>query len=151
MENEFDGYQNIRRVGLLRGFSIQEIEQMTPEIVEFAQIGEFMSLPVRTYSAGMRMRLAFAIATVGTPDVLLIDEVFGAGDRWFMTNARNRIASMLERSRCIVMSSHALSHIREFCTSCIYLEQGEIRAHGATDDVLDVYEKDLVRAQRAAN
>ena len=148
MENEFDGYQNIRRVGLLRGFSAQEIDEMVPEIVEFAQIGEFISLPVRTYSAGMRMRLAFAIATVGTPDILLIDEVFGAGDRWFVTNARKRIIAMLERSKCLVLSSHSLAQIREFCTSCIYLQRGEIRAQGATDEVLEIYEDDLNRAQR---
>ncbi len=147
MENEFDGYQNIRRVGLLRGFSAEQIDAMVPEIVEFAQIGEFMSLPVRTYSAGMRMRLAFAIATVGTPDVLLIDEVFGAGDRWFVTNARKRIVAMLERSRCIVLSSHSLNQIREFCTSCIYLEHGEIRAQGDTRDVLAEYEGDMRRAR----
>jgi homopolymeric O-antigen transport system ATP-binding protein len=151
MENEFDGYQNIRRIGLLRGFTAAEIDDMTPEIVEFAEIGDFISLPVRTYSAGMRMRLAFAIATVGTPDILLIDEVFGAGDRWFLTKARRRIGALLERSRSIVLSSHSVGHIREFCTSCLYLEQGEIRAHGETDDVLKVYNEDIKRSRSQPN
>lgn len=150
MENEFDGYQNIRRVGLLRGFTAREMDDMTPEIVDFAQIGDFISLPIRTYSAGMRMRLAFAIATVGTPDILLIDEVFGAGDRGFLTNARKRIGALLERSRSIVLSSHSVGLIREFCTSCIYLERGEIRAHGDTEDVLKLYEKDVRKAQKEA-
>lgn len=151
MENEFDGYQNIRRVGLLRGFSAEEITEMTPDIVEFAQIGDFISLPVRTYSAGMRMRLAFAIATVGTPDMLLIDEVFGAGDKWFVTNARKRISAMLERSKCIVLSSHSIGHIREFCTSCMYLERGKIRAFGDTTEVLEIYEEDLAKGNAGAN
>lgn len=112
------------------------MKSLTEEIVEFAQIGDFITLPLRTYSAGMRMRLAFAIATVGTPDVLLIDEVFGAGDSLFVNRARERISAMLSRSKSIVFSSHSSSLIREFCTTCLYLERGEIRAHGKTDDVL---------------
>ncbi len=146
MENDLDGYQNIRRIGLLRGFTPAEIETLTPDIVAFAELGEFISRPVRTYSAGMRMRLAFSIATVGTPDVLVIDEVFGAGDRQFLTKARERISKLLERSKSLVFASHSLDHIRNFCTSCIYLEHGAIRAHGPTEDVLKFYQQDLKSA-----
>lgn len=143
MEPELDGHQNIRRVGLLRGFTPTEIESMAEEIVDFAQIGEFISLPVRTYSAGMRMRLAFAIATVGTPDILLVDEVFGAGDSAFMKRARDRISALLGRSKSIVFSSHSSVLVREFCTTCLYLERGQIRAHDNTEDVLKLYAEDV--------
>ena len=148
MEIELDGYENIRRLGLLRGFTVAEIEAMTPDVVAFAQLGDFISLPIRTYSSGMRMRLAFGIATLGTPDILLIDEVFGAGDQSFLARAHERISGLLERSKIIVLSTHSTELIREFCTSCLYLEQGEIRAHGETGEVLELYEKDSRRAQR---
>jgi len=138
-EGELNGYQNIRRLGLLRGFTLQEIQEITPEVVEFAQLGEFINLPVRTYSAGMRMRLAFAIATTGTPDILLIDEVFGVGDAQFRDRAKERISNLLSRSSIIAISSHADNLIREFCTSCLYLENGEIKAYGETAEVLKLY------------
>ena len=143
MEFELDGYQNIRRVGLLRGFSLKEVEEMMPEVVEFSQLGDFLSLPVRTYSSGMRMRLAFAIATVGAPDVLLIDEVFGAGDASFQERARDRISRLLKRSKCVVFSSHSDSLVREFCTNCLYLDEGRIKAYGETDEIIKYYENDV--------
>ena len=143
MQEDLDGYQNIRRLCLLRGFSIREIAAITPEIEEFAQIGDFMTLPVRTYSAGMRMRLAFAIATVGTPDILVIDEVFSAGDSSFRKRAKERISGFLSRSKIIVLSSHSGMFIRQFCATCLYLEAGQIKAYGETDKVLSLYEAEL--------
>ena len=150
MEQELDGYQNIRRIGLLRGFSIKEIEAMTPEIVAFAQLGDFLRLPVRIYSSGMRMRLAFAIATVGTPDILLIDEVFGAGDNYFKVRAKERISRLLSRSKIFVLSSHSVNLIREFCTTCLYLDAGQIRAYGETEEIMSLYEADLKEGRNAA-
>ena len=147
MESELDGYQNIRRVGLLRGFTPNQIEAMTEEIIEFANLGDFISLPVRTYSSGMRMRLGFAIATVGTPDILLVDEVFGAGDSLFMQRARQRITALLTRSKSIVLSSHSTLLIKEFCTTCLYLQQGRVRAYGATEDVLAEYTEDIKQSR----
>jgi lipopolysaccharide transport system ATP-binding protein len=148
MELELDGYQNIRRIGLLRGFTLEEIDAVTEEIVEFAQLGDFISLPMRTYSSGMRMRLGFSIATVGTPDILLIDEVFAAGDSLFMQRARQRISRLLERSKSLVFSSHSAGLVREFCATCIYLQHGEIRAYGKTEEVLERYQADLERMRR---
>ncbi len=149
MQPELDGYQNIRRLGLLRGFSIKDVEAMTPEIVAFAQLGDFMTLPVRTYSAGMRMRLAFAIATVGTPDIMVIDEVLGAGDNLFMKRAQERIRGLLSRSKIIVLSSHSENTIREFCTTCLYLDSGQIRAYGETEEILTLYAADLKEGRNA--
>ncbi len=149
MEGELDGYQNIRRIGLLRGFPRAEIEAVTPEIVAFAQLGEFMALPVRTYSSGMMVRLAFAIATIGTPDILLIDEVFGAGDGLFRRRAQERIKALLSRSKSIVFSSHAGNLIREFCGTCLYLERGRIKAYGETEEILNLYRDDLKAVREA--
>ena len=149
MQPDLDGYQNIRRMGLLRGFSIKEVEAMTPDIVAFAQLGDFMTLPLRTYSAGMRMRLAFAIATVGTPDILVIDEVFGAGDHSFIKRAKERISRLLSRSKIVVLSSHSDYLIREFCTTCLYLEAGQIRAYGETGEILSLYKADLKEGRNA--
>ena len=146
MELELDGYQNIRRIGLLRGYTSEEIESVTEEIVEFAQLGDFISLPMRTYSSGMR--LGFSIATVGTPDILLIDEVFAAGDSLFMQRARERISGLLQRSKSLVFSSHSAGLVREFCSTCIYLQRGEIRAYGETEEVLQHYQDDLERMRR---
>ncbi|MDX1411132.1 MAG: ATP-binding cassette domain-containing protein [Nitrospirales bacterium] len=143
MQPQLDGYQNIRRMGLLRGFSIREVKDMTPEIVEFAQLGDFITLPLRTYSTGMRMRLAFAIATVGTPDILLVDEVFGAGDNLFIKRAKERISKLLYRSKIVVLSSHSESIIREFCATCLYLDSGQIRAYGETEEILSLYAADI--------
>ena len=143
METDLSGYENIRRVGLLRGFSPAEIEDMTPGIVEFADIGKFMTLPVRTYSSGMRMRLSFAIATSGTPDVLLIDEVFNAGDSAFRARASKRIRDLVFRSKTFVLSSHSTELIREFCSTCLYLERGTVKDYGATDGVMKTYEVDI--------
>ena len=145
MEAELNGYQNIFRFGLLRGFSVEEIEKLTPEVVEFAQLGDFINLPIRTYSSGMKMRLAFGIATVGTPDILLIDEVFGVGDNQFKIRAQKRIGDLLSRSKIIVISSHADSLIREFCENCIYLENGQIKAYGKTDEMMKLYQADQSR------
>ena len=149
MEAELDGYQNIRRVGLLRGFPRAEIEAVIPEIVAFAQLGEFMARPVRTYSSGMRVRLAFAIATIGTPDILLIDEVFGAGDGSFRDRAQERIKALLSRSKIIVFSTHAGSVVREFCGTCLYLERGRIKAYGETEEILNFYADDLKAVREA--
>ena len=133
-----------------RGFIAAEIEIMTPDVVAFALLGYFIPLPVRTYSAGMRMLLAFGITTLGTPDILLIDKVFSARDQSFLARARDRISALLERSKIIVLSTHFTGVIREFCTNCLYLEQGDIRAYGETGEFLELYEKDSGRTQRKA-
>ncbi len=147
MESELNGYQNIQRLGLLWGLSVEEIRGLVPDIIEFSQLGDFIYLPVRTYSSGMRMRLAFAIATVGTPDILLIDEVFGVGDSQFRERAKQRISKLLQRSRIVVISSHADDLIREFCTRCLYLENGRIKAYGDTDEVIKLYHADQKQQQ----
>jgi ABC-type polysaccharide/polyol phosphate transport system ATPase subunit len=145
-EPELTGYQNIRRVGLLRGFSKTEIEALTPEIIEFSGLGDFILLPVRTYSAGMRVRLSFSIATAGAPDVVLIDEVFNAGDAEFRERASARITGLMARSQAFVFSSHSLGLIREFCNQCLYLERGRVKACGDLDDVIDLYLADTKAA-----
>ena len=143
MSPELDGYQNIRRVGLLRGFSRSELDKLETEIVQFADIGRAISLPLRTYSSGMRVRLSFAIATAGKPDILLIDEVFGAGDARFREKAHERMERLISETKIFVFSTHSKSLIKEFCSECIYLEKGQIKAFGPTDDVLKRFRQDV--------
>lgn len=141
MELELDGYQNISRMCMLKGYSLSDSRSMSEEIVDFAQLGRFINLPVRTYSSGMKMRLAFAIATARVPDILLIDEVFGAGDAAFAHKAKDRIQNIASSAKCVVISSHSENLIKEFCNYCIYLNEGKLVAYDKTDEVLKYYNK----------
>jgi len=143
MSGDLTGEENIRRVGLLRGFSTAEINTKLPEIVAFADIGEFIHLPVRTYSSGMRMRLSFAIATAKIPDILLIDEVFNAGDSAFRNRASKRIKTLIADAKTFVLSSHSKDILMEFCKKCIYLEEGRIKTQGSMDSVMTEYGQDI--------
>jgi len=141
IEGDLNGYENIYRIGLLRGFDRRKIEAALPEIEEFTDLGGYLSLPTRTYSAGMKTRLAFAIATMTRPDILLIDEVFAAGDANFQEKARRRVEEQLISAKIILLASHSNDLIRLFCNKCMLLDKGLIRSFGETEDVLEQYQK----------
>ena len=145
MDSESTGYENILMRGLFLGVSPREMRPKIDEIAEFTELGRFLSLPLRTYSAGMRMRLAFAISTCIEPDILLIDEGIGAGDAAFIEKANRRLQGFTGKAAIIVLASHREQLLREMCTTAVLMERGEIIAHGATDEVLGQY-----RARRAA-
>ncbi len=102
-------------------------------------------MPFRTYSSGMRMRLGFAIATSMEPDILLIDEVFGAGDRSFMEKAKERFSNMMSKARTVVMVSHSESLAKRFCERGLWLEKGRLRMYGDLDEVLNAYREHMRR------
>nr|WP_243443872.1 hypothetical protein [Asaia prunellae] len=106
---------------------------------EFAELGDFLALPVKTYSSGMLVRLAFGLATSITPDVLLMDEWFMAGDITFLEKAKKRIENLVQDADTLVMSSHQPEIIRRWCTRLIWLDKGRIRMDGETNEVLDAY------------
>lgn len=133
------GRDNIRIRGLLLGMSPAEIEEKLPEIAEFTELGEFLDYPVRTYSAGMFVRLAFAVSTSINPEILLIDEVMGAGDIKFAGKAKRRMFEFMEQGKVLVFASHSPDLLRSFCKRSIWLDAGSIRMDGDTDDVLDCY------------
>ncbi|RUX96608.1 MULTISPECIES: ABC transporter ATP-binding protein [unclassified Mesorhizobium] len=135
------GWDNIRIRGLLLGMSPAEIEEKLLEIGEFTELGEFLDYPVRTYSAGMFVRLAFAVSTSINPEILLIDEVMGAGDIRFADKAKRRMYEFMEQGKILVFASHAPTLLESFCKRTIWLDAGGIRMDGETSEVLERYSR----------
>ena len=139
-EMEADGWENIRTRGLLLGLTRSEIRARTAEIAEFSGLGAALDRPLKTYSSGMFVRLAFAVSTAISPDVLLLDEIIGAGDMQFQERARKRLDQIIERASILILVSHEMNAIRRLCRRAIWLEEGRIRADGQVDDVIAGYE-----------
>jgi ABC-type polysaccharide/polyol phosphate transport system ATPase subunit len=133
------GYENIRTCGTYLGMSNDEIVQKTPEIAEFCELGDYLSLPVRTYSAGMMTRLAFAIATSIHPDILLLDEGLGAADAQFTARAEKRMSQLIDRSSILVFASHSNELIKSICNKAALMEKGQIVAFGSIDEIIQAY------------
>ena len=136
---DFTGRANILLNGVMMGFSRRELLKKTPEIIEFAELGPYIDEPVRTYSSGMGLRLAFAIAASVDPEVLIIDEVFAVGDMYFQKKCVDRIYEFKKRNRTIVFCSHSLYDLRQFCDMALWLETGKPRALGDSIYVTNEY------------
>lgn len=136
MDPEATGEENIILRGLYLGFSKKEIEARTREIADFTELGGYLELPVRTYSAGMLLRLAFAVSTCVQPDILLMDEWVLVGDTKFMEKANHRVANFVNSSSILVLASHSQEVIRQWCNKAIRLDQGEIVAMGDVEALL---------------
>ena len=139
MNVEMNGRENIMLRGLFNGLPKSLLPQLERDIAAFAELGDFLDLPVRTYSAGMVVRLGFALATAIRPQILLMDEWFLAGDANFMEKARHRLEELVRGADILVLSTHSLEIVRTWCTRVIWLEQGVIRADGPADEVLALY------------
>jgi ABC-type polysaccharide/polyol phosphate transport system ATPase subunit len=135
------GFENLHTACLYLGMTPRQIRAKTEEIAEFTELGEYLRMPVRTYSSGMQVRLSFAIATALEPDILLLDEVLGAGDAQFMIKARQRIADLMARASLMVLASHSTEIVRQFCNKAMLLHSGRIEAFGDVDTTLGAYEK----------
>lgn len=133
MDPELSGYENIVRMSMLLGQSREQIEQSTPAIVRFTDLGEYLSMPVRTYSSGMTMRLMFAVATSIQPEILLIDEMFGTGDADFQSRAEQRMHELIEAASIFVFASHATDLIKRYCNRVFRLEHGKVTEIGISD------------------
>ncbi|HUG93326.1 MAG TPA: ABC transporter ATP-binding protein [Planctomycetaceae bacterium] len=138
-EPHASGRENIRYRGYLQGETPRSIRAKLDSIIEFSELGEFIDTPVRFYSAGMRLRLGFSIATAIEPEILLVDECLSAGDLAFRKKAQQRMRETMDRARLIVMVSHDLEVIRGFCGRVIWMEQGRIRQDGLAADVIEAY------------
>ena len=136
MDEEASGYENIRTRGLILGLSPEEIEERMPEIAEFAQLGDYLELPIRTYSSGMLLRLVFSIAASIHGDIILMDEWIAVGDAQFRKKTHDRLQQITQRSGIVVLASHDFGLLRETCNLGLYLDGGRVRAFGALDDVL---------------
>lgn len=148
MDPESSGYENIVLRGLFLGMSRREIRERADKIAEFSELGEFLDLPIRTYSAGMRMRLAFAVSTSIDPDILLLDEGIGAGDAAFLEKADKRLDSFIDKAAIIVLATHQGSMIERMCTTAVLMEHGRIISHGSTGEILALYQERKAEAQR---
>ena len=137
--HELTGRENILLGGLLMGYSKREMTERAPGIIEFADIGEFIDAPVKQYSSGMYMRLAFAVATEINPEILLIDEILAVGDTSFQQKCFERIDNFQRSGKTIVLVSHSMAQIEQHCDRVILLEQGAVMAEGRPAEVIEVY------------
>jgi len=141
------GLENVRFNLLLRGCTSRRIPLLTEEIVDFAELGSFINQPVKTYSAGMSARLSFAIATAISPEILIVDEVLGAGDGYFAGKAARRMTEMCDRGKALLFVSHSTGAVQQMCSRVIWLQNGVIRMDGEAQYVLRQYELDYRRAE----
>ena len=132
--------ENVFLNGALLGYSHKQMEGYYDEIVDFAELRDFMNVPVKNFSSGMVSRLAFAIATIGTPDILIVDEVLSVGDFRFQQKCQERIQKMRAQGTTILFVSHNLSQVREVCNRIVWLEKGNLRMQGTSEEVCKVYE-----------
>ncbi|MDR6842915.1 ABC transporter ATP-binding protein [Pseudoxanthomonas sacheonensis] len=136
---DLTGRQNAFHSAGLMGYSQQEIEAAMPEIEAFSEIGEYFDLPVRTYSSGMQVRVAFAVATAFTPDLLIVDEALSVGDSYFQHKSFERMRRFREQGTSIMLVSHSLADVKSLCDRVILIERGEVLKDGPPDAVVDYY------------
>lgn len=146
LRDEVTGRDNIFLDGELHGRSRSDTEALVEKIIAFTELDEFIDLPVRTYSSGMRGRLAFAMATFVEPEILLVDEVLSIGDVSFNRKANDLMRRLADRGRIVVIVSHGMGAIKDMCTRCIWLERGRIVMDGPPEQVTEAYERAMHRA-----
>jgi lipopolysaccharide transport system ATP-binding protein len=139
MNSELTGRENIVLRGLYNGLPRSMLPRLEQDVIDFAELSDFIDLPVRIYSAGMIVRLGFAMATAIRPQILLMDEWFLAGDATFMDKAKARLEEMVRGADILVLSTHQVDIVRTWCTRVLWLEQGRIRADGPPEEVLPEY------------
>lgn len=139
--DDFTGRENIYFNASIFGLTKEEIEKRVDEIIEFSELGEFIDSPVRTYSSGMYMRLAFSVAINVDADILLIDEILAVGDQHFQDKCFAKLTELKESDKTIVIVTHSLEQVRKLCTRAIWIYEGEVRLDGKPDKVVDEYLK----------
>lgn len=139
MDEEADGLENIEIAAAILGITGRDLSHIKAEVTEFSELGDALLRPIRTYSAGMRVRLAFGLVSSLNADILLIDEIIGVGDSRFMKKASARISKQVESAKIFVLASHAESVLRDFCTTGVVLSEGRIQFHGPINDALRFY------------
>jgi len=147
---DFTGLQNIHLNAALLGLSASEIEEKLPSIVEFAGLGDFIGQPLKTYSSGMVVRLAFSVAASVDPDILIIDEALAVGDASFQRKCMDRMQQFKERGKTMVFCSHSMYHVQELCEKALWLEKGTMRLMGPSPDVTARYEDSTRQGPAAA-
>ncbi len=151
-DGDLSGRDNIRLAGAFMGLPHATVEERLPGMVEFADLGPFIDAPIKTYSSGMRARLGFAIATSVNPDILLLDEVLSTGDASFREKSKARVLELVKEAKAIVLVTHDMGWVSEYCNKAMLLEKGHIVAVGSPDEVVGIHREHSERrkAERAA-
>ncbi len=142
-EVESSGWDNIRFRSYMLGETPKTVNSKMTEIAEFSELDRFLDMPMKYYSSGMMIRLAFSVASSLTPEVLLIDEALSAGDMNFQIKAKARVRDLIRTARLMVLISHDMNAIRELCNSAIWMEQGQVKMAGPCTEVIDAYQKGM--------
>lgn len=140
MDPEVSGYDNIIIRGLFLGQTIKQMKAKMDEIAEFTELGDYLNMPLRTYSTGMRVRLALGVVTSIEPEILLLDEGIGAVDAAFMAKARVRLQELVKRSGILVFASHSNDFLAQLCNTALWIEHGQIKKAGEVSEVVEAYE-----------
>lgn len=151
MSMDATGLENIRIAGTIWGMTAAQIKGNIDDIAEFTELGDFLKVPVRTYSTGMLLRLAFAIATARQPEILLIDEIIGVGDKVFFDKAFKRLQLLVERSRILMVATHMDDIVRRLCNKVVWLSHGRLVDYGNVDQVLAAYRNSNGQASAGAS
>ena len=139
---EMTGRENITLSGMLLGFTEEQVKAKEQEIIDFAEIGEFIDMPVRTYSSGMYSKLAFSITAILETDIMLIDEVLSVGDQKFKKKSYNKMKSLISnKDRTVVIVSHSIDTLKQLCDTVMWMHEGQIKKIGEPGPVLDEYVK----------
>jgi len=137
--HEFTGRENIHLNGSIVGYSKQQLKTIEPEVIAFAELEEFIDTPVKYYSTGMYMRLAFSLATAMHPDILILDEIFAGGDASFMVKARKRMQDLIDKANIMILVSHDHELIKSLCNRVIWMDHGKIVADGKPNEIIARY------------
>ena len=140
-DQDLSGTDNIRLGGAFMGLDHRVVEEKLPAIVEYADLGDFIDAPIKTYSAGMRARLGFAIATSVEPDILLLDEVLATGDAAFREKSKARVGELVREAKAIVLVTHDMNWVTEYCNRAMLLEHGTIVAEGTPEEVVRLHQE----------
>lgn len=136
---DLTGRENIFLNGAILGYSEAYLKEKYDEILDFSELGAFIDSPIRTYSSGMLMRLAFSVATIVNPEILIVDEILAVGDAAFQEKSRKRMLELMSGGTTVLFVSHNMDQIREMCNRVVWLEHGQVKAAGETKEVCDQY------------
>lgn len=140
-DQQYTGKENIYLYGAMLGYSKKFIEEKFDEIVEFSELKEFIDVPIKNYSSGMKARLGFSIATLVSPDILILDEVLSVGDAKFRKKSEKKVLSMFDKGVTVLFVSHSLQQVQRLCNKAMILEKGKLIAYGDIDEISEQYER----------
>ena len=140
-DQQYTGRENIYLYGAMLGYSKSFIEEKFDEIVEFSELKEFIDVPIKNYSSGMKARLGFSIATLVSPDILILDEVLSVGDAKFRKKSEKKVLSMFDKGVTVLFVSHSLQQVQRLCNKAMILEKGKLIAYGDIDEISEQYER----------